>query len=51
MRSAHCPICGAACNVIYLNYEEWVCGCDQCVVGVPVHNYAVREAEKEAGHD
>lgn len=49
--SARCPICGRLCDVVYLDRDYLVLGCDQCVVAAYVHDYIVELAEKEVANN
>lgn len=44
--SSHCPICGQLCDIVYLDRDYLVLGCDQCVVAAYIHDYAVAGIEE-----
>lgn len=44
--SARCPICGQLCDVVYLDRDYLLLGCNRCVFSAYVHDYAVGLAEK-----
>lgn len=27
----HCPVCGSECDEIYLDVDNEICGCDECI--------------------
>lgn len=44
--SAHCPVCGQLCDVVYIDLEGMSLGCNHCVTAAYVHDFAVIDAGK-----
>lgn len=39
--SARCPVCGALCDIVYLDQDNLTVGCNHCIAVAYVHDYAV----------
>ena len=40
-----CPICGKECDTVYLDADDEVVGCDQCIRMVDAYDYLYEEEE------
>ena len=40
-----CPICGKECDTVYLDTDEEVVGCDQCISLADAYDYLYEEEE------
>lgn len=47
--SARCPVCGALCDVVYLDQDNLTVGCNHCIAVAYVHDYAVDEGSDGGG--
>lgn len=43
--SARCPVCGALCDVVYLDRDDLTVGCNHCIAVAYVHDYAWEVAQ------
>ena len=40
-----CPVCGRECDTVYLDMDDEVIGCDQCISMADAYDYLYEEEE------